>query len=60
MTMREGVVHDDRLFADRARHPAFEEGAKPFDEFGRPVGEIEQCAFFDVTVLATGFAQRLK
>ena len=57
MTMREGAVHDDRLFADRARLPAFEKGAKPFDEFGRPVGEIEQCAFFDLTVLAIGFAQ---
>ena len=57
MTMREGAVHDDRLFGDRARLPAFEKGAKPFDEFGRAVGEIEQCAFFDLTVLAIGFAQ---
>jgi hypothetical protein len=37
--------------------PPLRRGAKPFDEFGRPVGEIEQCALFDLTVLAIGFAQ---
>ena len=50
-------AHDDWILADWARLPTFEKGAKPLDEFGRPVGEIEQRAFFDLTVLAIGFAQ---
>ena len=58
MTMGKGAAHDDRLFADWARLPTFEKSAKPLDEFGRPVGEIKQCAFFDLTVLAIGFAQQ--
>jgi hypothetical protein len=57
MTIREGAAHDDWILADWARLPAFEKGTKPLDESGRPAGEIDECAFFDVAVLAIGFAQ---
>jgi hypothetical protein len=37
---------------------ALERGPEAFDEFGRPVGEIEERAFLDLAVVAIGFAQQ--
>jgi hypothetical protein len=38
--------------------PALEEGLEALEEFGRPVGEVEEGALLDLSALAVGLAQQ--
>ncbi len=43
---------------ERALDPALEPRLEDLGEFGRPLGEIEDGAFFDLAVIALGAAQQ--
>ena len=58
MTVRQGAPHDDALPVGRRRGAALEQRAQPLDEFGRPIRQIGNGAFFDLGAVAKALAQQ--
>ena len=55
--VRQAAAHDDRLSVGGDRCAALEQGAQPFDELGRPIGQVGEGAFFDLAGVAIALAQ---
>jgi hypothetical protein len=58
MAVRQRALDGNGLLPGRQDGAALEQRAQAFDHFRRPMGEIEQRAFFDLTAEAIALAQQ--
>src|SRR6185295_10312245 len=58
MAVRQRAAHDDAFLIDRRHLAALEQGAQPFDDLGRPIGQVGDGALLDLVGVAIALAQQ--
>ena len=58
MAVRQGAAHHDGLLAGRRDFPALEQRAQPFDDLGRPIGQVGDRALLDLAAVPIALPQQ--
>jgi hypothetical protein len=58
MAVRQRATHDDGLVIGRRHLAALEQRAQPFDDLGRPIGQVGDSVLLDLAAVAIALAQQ--
>src|SRR6202022_449067 len=58
MAVRQRAAHDDAFLIGRRHLAALQQGAQPFDDLGRPIGQVGDGALLDLAGVAIALAQQ--